>query len=96
MEATCANKNGFLELDYICVHAEHKRQDLASMLLKSGIDIADKLGLDILTVCAGHEALGLFQKHGFELLEEAAQNLNKWGLDDRRHTYVLVKHPSKN
>lgn len=64
------------------------------MLVKSGIEQADKLGLDIFLVAMGGNALGMYKQHGFEQLDGLVQDLKPWGAEGVYETYILVKHPS--
>lgn len=89
------NANNETELDYLCSRPDHQRQDIASMLVRSGIEVADRLGLDILLVAMGRGACDLYRKLGFELLEQRSQDLNPYGADDLYETFFLRKRPSQ-
>lgn len=83
------------ELDYIATHRDHQRKGISSMLLKSGIEQADKLGLDLLVIAMGEAATNLYKKHGFELKWDLTQSLKPWGHDDVYYTAILTKPPSQ-
>ncbi|KAF4336847.1 acetyltransferase (GNAT) family domain protein [Fusarium beomiforme] len=78
-----------MELHYLCVRPDHQRKGLASMLLSSGLEEAKKLGLDVIIVAMGRRALGLYLKHGFELLEEKSQSMSYFGIDKLYETFYL-------
>ena len=66
------------------------------MLVRSGIEQANKMSIDIFLVAMGRKALGMYKKHGFELLDTSSQSLNPWGADELYETFVLIKHASKS
>lgn len=59
------------------------------MLVQSGIEVADKLGLDIFLVAMGRGAVAMYQKNGFDVLDEDIQNLNKWGFEGLYETFSV-------
>lgn len=66
------------------------------MLVKSGVEQADKMGIDIYLVATARNALGMYEKNGFEVLEESIQSLKQWGgaEDEFFETFCVIKHPS--
>lgn len=62
------------------------------MLVKSGIQAANELGLDIYLVAMGKKALDMYLKLGFNLLAQDCQDLRPYGADGIYDTYILVKH----
>ncbi|KAJ5280179.1 hypothetical protein N7478_005551 [Penicillium angulare] len=82
-----------INLDYLAVNPEYWRQGIGSRLVESGIEQANKLGLEIFLVAMGTSALGMYKKLGFEFLDQDIQDLNPWGFDDVYDTYILLKQP---
>lgn len=65
------------------------------MLVQSGIEVADELGVDILIFAMGSSALGLYLKAGFEVLEKESQDLEPYGEKGVYETYYLIRKASK-
>ncbi|QGI86652.1 unnamed protein product [Fusarium fujikuroi] len=84
-----------MELHYLCVHPDHQQKGLASLLVNSGLEEAKKLGIDVIIVAMGRRALGLYLKHGFELLEEKSQSMSYFGVDELYETFYLRKKAKK-
>ncbi|KAL6854729.1 hypothetical protein ACO1O0_005854 [Amphichorda felina] len=84
----------FVKLDYLGVHPDHQRKGIASMLVRSGIQQSNRLGMSVYLVAMGRKALGMYQRLGFELLEESVQELSKWGGRGLYETFVLIKRSS--
>ena len=82
-----------IELDYLAVNPVYWQQGLGTLLVKSGIEQANKLGLEIFLVAMGFNALGMYKKLGFELLDQNSQDLSPGGFDDVYDTFILVKQP---
>jgi ribosomal protein S18 acetylase RimI-like enzyme len=81
------------ELDYLAVGPDYQRQGIGSRLVESGIQQANKLGLEIFLVAMGGNALAMYQKYGFKLIDQNSQDLRPWGFDDSYDTYILIKQP---
>lgn len=81
-------------MDYLGVHPDHQRKGIASMLVRSGIQQSNRLGMSVYLVAMGRKALGMYQRLGFELLEESIQELSKWGGRGLYETFVLIKRSS--
>ena len=64
------------------------------MLVRSGLEQADKLGVDAMVTGMGIAAVSLYKKQGFELLWDLEQSLEPWGFDDVYYTAVLVRRPA--
>ncbi|KPM34331.1 hypothetical protein AK830_g12240 [Neonectria ditissima] len=80
-----------IELDYLGVHPNRHRQGVASMLVRSGIETANSLGLDIYLVAMGRGPHDLYRKAGFEMLEEKSLSLKGYGADEVYETFYMVK-----
>lgn len=61
------------------------------MLVKSGLEQADKLGLDVLVIAMGYAATALYKKLGFEMVWDLEQTLKPWGHDDVYYTAILIR-----
>jgi hypothetical protein len=61
------------------------------MLVKSGLEQADKLGLDVLVIAMGYAATALYKKLGFEMVWDLEQTLKPWGYDDVYYTAILIR-----
>ena len=61
------------------------------MLVKSGLNAADQLGIDVLVVATGRRGQKLYSKHGFEILEEKSQSMSKFGVDELYETFVMIR-----
>lgn len=81
----------FTELDYLCTGPKYQRRGIGSMLLQSGIEVADKLGVDIFLVAMGKGAVAMYEKNGFETLDESIQNLDQWGGVGLYDTYSVIR-----
>ncbi|KAF4994097.1 hypothetical protein FGRMN_6012 [Fusarium graminum] len=84
------NENA-IELHYVGVRPDHQQKGVASILVKSGLVEADKLGLDVMVVAMGRRGLGLYRKHGFEVLEERSESMIALGVDELYETFYLVR-----
>jgi len=62
----------------------YERRGCASMMIKYGLDIADRLFIPI-WVESSPMALALYQKHGFEIVEKVDYPTEKW-----RHEYTVT------
>lgn len=81
------------ELDYLAVSPDYQHQGIGSRLVQSGIEQANKLGLEIFLVAMGTNALTMYQKYGFELIDQLSQDLRPWGFEDSYDTFILIKQP---
>lgn len=87
--------NFFQALEYIAVHPENQGMGIGTALVKSGMDQADKLGLDIF-VHAFEEGCPLYKKMGFRLLAEFIQDYSQCGGTKRCGAYFyLYEHGSR-
>jgi hypothetical protein len=65
------------------------------MLVRSGLEVADQLGIDVLVVAMGRRGQGLYSKHGFEILDEKSQSMSKFGVDELYETFVMMRRAKK-
>jgi ribosomal protein S18 acetylase RimI-like enzyme len=64
-----ASANGGIALDYLSTSPNHQRQGIGAALLRSGLDLADKLRLKTY-VTASPIGLKLYLDHGFEVVKK--------------------------
>lgn len=62
------------------------------MLTQSGIDEAQKLGLDVFLVATSSRAPGMYQKVGFEILDHHSQSLAPYGSDQPYETFCMMRY----
>ncbi|KAI9146846.1 Heterokaryon incompatibility protein [Paramyrothecium foliicola] len=84
----------YLKLDYLATRPDHQKRGISSMLVKSGLEQADRLGIDVMVTAMGYAATNLYKKHGFQLHWDLEQSLKPWGHDDVYYTAILTRHPS--
>ena len=56
------------ELDYLAVYPNYQGKGIRTMLVKYGIEAAERIGIDIF-VLAFKMGVKIYRKFGFELLE---------------------------
>lgn len=61
--------NRAIELDYLAVPEEHRRKGIASMLVRRGLEEAERLGFDS-CVLAFRAALPIYLKAGYTIVDE--------------------------
>ncbi|KAJ5938246.1 hypothetical protein N7454_004588, partial [Penicillium verhagenii] len=71
-------KKPHISLDYLAVHPDNQRKGVGTALVKSGIEQADKMGLDIF-VHAFTEGYELYKRMGFELIAELIKDDSAYG-----------------
>jgi predicted N-acetyltransferase YhbS len=65
-------------LGYLAVHPSHQRQGIGPLLIESGLQAAEKMGLDVF-VSSTKAGRRVYQKAGFTLLGEINQDYSEWG-----------------
>ena len=73
-------------LDYIAVHVNHKRKGIASVLVKSGIDSARRMGIDMFIMSTTPAGGELYKKLGFTELDQIIQDFSAWGVSELYET----------
>ncbi|KAG5662147.1 hypothetical protein KAF25_004386 [Fusarium avenaceum] len=84
------NENA-IELHYIGVRPDHQQKGVASILVKSGLEEVDKLGLDATVIAMGRRGMGLYRKYGFEIVEEKSESMSALGVDDLYETFYMIR-----
>ncbi|KAL8791650.1 MAG: hypothetical protein Q9195_005733 [Heterodermia aff. obscurata] len=79
-------------LDYLTVAPAYQRQGIASMLLASGLKIADANGLKT-TLMSSPAALKVYQRQGFELVRTVSTAYPQFGGTLPVVNYFLVRQP---
>ena len=79
-------------LDYLTVAPPYQRLGIASMLLASGLKVADANGLKT-TLMSSPAALKVYQRQGFELLRTVSTAYPQYGGTLPVVTYFLVRQP---
>ncbi|KAK3331710.1 hypothetical protein B0T19DRAFT_85721 [Cercophora scortea] len=79
----------YIKLDYLAVAPENWGKGIASALVKSGVEAAEKLGLPIF-VFAFKEATGVYRRQGFVERERSIQDDTKFGGNGQYNVYFMV------
>ncbi|PQE32432.1 acetyltransferase protein [Rutstroemia sp. NJR-2017a WRK4] len=72
-----AGKN-YLRLDYLAVHPKNQGKGIATALVRSGVQEAEKLDLDIF-VTAFRVAVGVYKRLGFRVLRDFVEDDSRFG-----------------
>ena len=68
----------------------YQRKGIASLLLKSGMEQAQKLKLDVLVMSTA-AGLPFYQERGFHLVRTISQDFSNWGTTTPRVMGFLIK-----
>jgi predicted N-acetyltransferase YhbS len=79
-------------LDYLAVHPDNQRKGVGTALVKSGMDQADKMGLEIF-VHALREGAELYKRIGFRIIAELVQDDSAYGGSGVYGVYFLIYEP---
>ncbi|RAL00159.1 uncharacterized protein BO80DRAFT_408934 [Aspergillus ibericus CBS 121593] len=79
-----------LTLEYLTTHPKYWHLGAASMLVKSGTDVADKYGLKTY-VMSEPAGLKVYLNHGFKVVEEVAVDYARFGGTEETVHYFLVR-----
>ncbi|KAJ5609447.1 hypothetical protein N7528_010014 [Penicillium herquei] len=86
-------KNGpFLALDYLTTHPDFWHRGVGSMLVKSGLDVADQYGLKTY-VMSEPAALKLYLNFDFQLIETVSTDYSQFGGKEPMVHYFLTREP---
>jgi predicted N-acetyltransferase YhbS len=81
--------NDGIELDYLAVHPKNKGKGIATALVMSGIEAANKMGLPVF--CMAYKAgLGIYSRCGFKEVERIIQDTAQWGFEGEYGAYFMV------
>jgi N-acetylglutamate synthase-like GNAT family acetyltransferase len=83
-----------LELDYLAVHPENKGQGIGSVLVTSGIRLAEEIGVPIY-IMAYKAGRGLYARLGFEEVDRVVQDDSKWGGAGEYGVYFMIYNVPK-
>lgn len=81
-----------LALDYLTTDPDFWRRGIGSMLVQSGMKVADQYGMKIY-VMSEPAALKLYLNFGFELLETVSTDYSKYGGTEPSVEHFLVRAP---
>lgn len=76
-----ANANEAAGLSILVTHPTYQRRGAGGMLVKWGCDKADERGL-MSALIASTAGLGVYLKHGFEVVQEAKLDLHPYGVEE--------------
>lgn len=80
----------FVALDYLATRPDHKGKGVASMLVQSGLEQADKVGLEAI-VMAKNASVGVYRWLGFGLVETLTQDDSMFGGDGAYTVHFMVR-----
>ncbi|KGO75404.1 Acyl-CoA N-acyltransferase [Penicillium italicum] len=89
LEKEVTPKTPYISLEYLAVHPDNQRKGVGAALVKSGMDQADKMGLDIF-VHALREGAELYKRVGFRLIAELVQDDSAYGGSGEYGTYFFI------
>ncbi|KUM59858.1 hypothetical protein ACN42_g7275 [Penicillium freii] len=84
----------FLTLDYLTTHPSFWRRGIGSMLVQSGLQIADQQGIKTY-VMSEPAALKLYLNLGFQLVDTVSVDYSRYGGTEPVVEYFLVREPSQ-
>ncbi|KAF4770145.1 hypothetical protein N7455_006246 [Penicillium solitum] len=92
LEKEVTPKKSYITLEYLAVHPDNQRKGVGRALVKSGVDQADKMGLDIF-VHALAEGAELYKRMGFRLIGELVQDDSAYGGSGVYGVYFFIYEP---
>ncbi|KAJ5707889.1 Acyl-CoA N-acyltransferase [Penicillium malachiteum] len=82
-------KTPHISLEYLAVHPDNQRRGAGTALVKSGIDQANKMGLEIF-VHAFKDGVALYNRMGFRLIAELIQDDSAYGGSGEYGAYFFI------
>ena len=67
------------ELDYLATAPEHQNRGIGALLVKSGLEQADAVGVNTLVMASTSRGKKLYERLGFEHVSTIVQDDSKWG-----------------
>ncbi|KAK0724424.1 acetyltransferase [Lasiosphaeris hirsuta] len=89
IEKEILGRKEYMILDYLAVHPRHQRRGVATDLVRSGMQQAEKLGLDIF-VRAMKPGVPVYRRLGFRMEREIVQDNSQYGGPGLFCDYFLV------
>lgn len=86
------NPVGKTALDYLSTAPTYQRQGVGTLLLESGLKVADANGLRTY-VTASPAGLKLYQSHGFELTQTVSVDYSQYGGTQNTDNHFMVRQP---
>jgi len=84
--------DGREELEYLAVHPDYQKQGIASLLVRNGIQQAERMSLPIFLM-AFDISRGLYLRLGFREISNVLQDDSKFGGSGKYNAYFLVYEP---
>ncbi|GKZ52275.1 hypothetical protein AnigIFM49718_000150 [Aspergillus niger] len=81
-----------LTLEYLTTHPDYWRQGVGSMLVQSGVRVADQYGMKTY-VMSEPAGLKVYLNHGFEVVDEITVEYAQFGGTEPTTHYFLVREP---
>lgn len=79
----------FVGLDYLAVHPDHQGKGVGTALVRSGMEQAAAMGLDIF-VYAFAAGVGLYERLGFRIERDFLQDDSVYGGQGNHYTALMV------
>ncbi|KAJ5636272.1 uncharacterized protein N7484_009585 [Penicillium longicatenatum] len=89
LEKEVTPKTPYICLEYLAVHPDNQRKGVGTALVKSGMDQADEMGLNIF-VHALREGAELYKQMGFRLIGELVQDDSAHGGSGEYGVYFFI------
>ena len=77
-------------LDYLATRPDHMGKGVASLLVQSGLEQADKVGLETI-VMAKNASVGLYRRLGFALVKTVVQDDSMFGGNGAYTVHFMVR-----
>jgi GNAT superfamily N-acetyltransferase len=93
MKEALLSRKEYMILSYLAVHPDYQRKGIATLLVSSGVKVAQNMKFDIF-VRASDAGLKIYQKVGFQLLGQVIQDDSRFGGNGNYGVYFLEKNCS--